>query len=199
MYSLARKVQNHLNNFNLLLSTNILRDDDGTCKQESKQFLEEIAQFTRLYHILLWASKAERFSVLCTPEGLLRMESRGLMTTQQLKVLQEMKLPDDSLYNAPLNWIMIRSNQAMSEGILAGDTATKGMLLKEMVFMRTAARDISNKLSGRMPLTYVQFVQILVDIFVLTTPLALYSDLGEYSVFAVGLVTLFYTGLNNLA
>jgi len=54
-------------------------------------------------------------------------------------------------------------------------------------------------IEGRTPLAYVQFVQILVDTFVLVSPLALYADLGEYSVIAVGLVAFFYCGLNNLA
>ena len=52
---------------------------------------------------------------------------------------------------------------------------------------------------NRFPLAYVQFVQILVDTFVLCSPLALYDDLEEYSVLAVGLVVFFYCGLNNLA
>ena len=51
----------------------------------------------------------------------------------------------------------------------------------------------------RQPLPYAHFVQILVDTFVLTAPIALYADLGEFSVIAVGLITLFYTGLNNMA
>lgn len=50
-----------------------------------------------------------------------------------------------------------------------------------------------------MPLAYAHFVQILVDTFVLSTPIALYADLGDYSVIAVGFLTLFYTGLNTLA
>jgi len=87
----------------------------------------------------------------------------------------------------------------MDKGTLAGDTATKGMLLKELASLRSAFSTISDKLNGRMPLPYAHFVQILVDTFVLTAPIALYADLGEFSVIAVGLITLFYTGLNNMA
>jgi len=57
----------------------------------------------------------------------------------------------------------------------------------------------THTIQNRTPLAYVQFVQILVDTFVLVSPLALYADLGEYSVSAVGLVAFFYCGLNNLA
>lgn len=110
-----------------------------------------------------------------------------------------MDLPNDALYNAPLEWMIVRSNQAMQQGILAGDTATKGRLLAIASSMRDSARAVSDKISGRMPLAYVQFVQLLVDTFVISSPLALYSSMGEASIVAVGLVTLFYTGLNNLA
>ena len=82
----------------------------------------------------------------------------------------------------------------MDKGTLAGDTATKGMLLKELASLRSAFSTISDKLNGRMPLPYAHFVQILVDTIVLTAPIALYADLGEFSVIAVGLITLFYTG-----
>ena len=50
-----------------------------------------------------------------------------------------------------------------------------------------------------MPLAYQHFVQVSVDIFIFLAPFALYPDLGVYSIFCVGLVTLFYTGLLDLA
>jgi predicted membrane chloride channel (bestrophin family) len=56
----------------------------------------------------------------------------------------------------------------------------------------------THKAAQRMPLAYVQFVQILVDTFVFISPLALYTELGDSSVIAVGLLAFFYCGLNNL-
>merc|ERR1719253_359187 len=147
----------------------------------------------------MWAGKAERFAILITPEGLRRMESRGLMTPRQLEVLERSKLPPDALYKAPLEWMAIRATRAMDEGTLAGDTATKGLLLKQIVALQEKERAISDKLDGRMPLAYVNFVQVIVDTFVLTSTIALYSRLGDYTVIAVGTLTIFYTGLNNLA
>jgi len=43
------------------------------------------------------------------------------------------------------------------------------------------------------------FVQVLVDVFVWTAPVALYAELGVWSVICVGVLTLFYTGLMDLA
>ena len=199
VYQLARDVQGKLNGFNLVLATSVKHNEDGTLTDEAEIFLEDVGQYSRLFHILMWASKAKRFSVLITSEGLQRMASRGLMSDKQLKLLQSLDLPSDQLFIAPLEWMMIRSNKAADEGILYSDNATKGTLLREYSSLRDSYVAISNKLDGRMPLPYVQFVQVLVDGFVLITPLALYGDLGEFSVIAVGLVTLFYTGLNNLA
>ena len=48
--------------------------------------------------------------------------------------------------------MLIRPIQAMDEGIMAGDTATKGMCLKQMGKLRDSYMAIPNKLAGRMPL-----------------------------------------------
>jgi len=50
-----------------------------------------------------------------------------------------------------------------------------------------------------MPLAYAHFVQILVDTFLVTAPVALYAEMGVWSVFSVGVITLFYSGLLSLA
>ena len=108
VYSLARSVQGRLNDFHLLVATNVLRDEHGDLTAESGQFLDEIGQYSRLFHVLLWANKSKRFAVLTRPEGLKRMESRGLMSAEQLEVLENLELPNDQLFNAPLEWMMIR-------------------------------------------------------------------------------------------
>ena len=50
-----------------------------------------------------------------------------------------------------------------------------------------------------MPLAYTHFVQFLVDSFLVLAPLAQYRSLGIFSVLLVGILSLFYTGLLNLA
>jgi predicted membrane chloride channel (bestrophin family) len=161
--------------------------------------VDDIGQYSRLFHALMWAGVTKRFAVLRTPRGLERMASRGLITCRQLEVLQSLDVPDNALHTAPLEWMMIRANGAMQDGTLAGDTATKVQVLKQITELRATYTAINDKLAGRMPLAYAHFVQILVDTFVLIAPFALYADLGNYSVIAVGILTLFYTGLLNLA
>ena len=65
--------------------------------------------------------------------------------------------------------------------------------------LRGTFAGIGDQLDGRIPLAYAHFVQVLVDSFLLIAPFALYSELGIWSISAVGLLTLFYAGLLDLA
>jgi len=198
IYGFSRDLQGALGDVNLLISANIKRGEDGVPTAEATEFVKEIAQFTRLYHMLMWASKTKRFAPLITPEGLKRMQSRGLMTIRQLEVLQNLETANDLLFSAPQQWMLIRSTQAMDEGILAADTPTRGKILGKMLEIGAKEGAISDSISGRMPLAYVHLVQIQVDALVIFAPLALYPELGDYAIPAVGIITLFYTGLMNL-
>lgn len=50
-----------------------------------------------------------------------------------------------------------------------------------------------------MPLAYAHFVQILVDFILFTAPLAQYGELGLFSVLSIGILTIFYSGMLDLA
>ena len=86
IYNQARKIQGEMANYCLNLATNVERDESGELTEESKSFLEEVGQYIRLYHILMWASKAKRFSALSSPDGLRRMESRGKLLSNRHSV-----------------------------------------------------------------------------------------------------------------
>ncbi len=149
VYKSVREVQGKLSSFNLLLVTNVIRTADGSLTPEAEKFLDEVGQCTRLFHILFWASKAKRFSILMSDEGLKRMESRGLMSSKQLDILLGMDLPNDQLFSAPLEWMLVRCNQAADDGVLMSDTAAKGAILKEFMFLRNAFANIGNTIEGR--------------------------------------------------
>ena len=65
--------------------------------------------------------------------------------------------------------------------------------------LRGTIADIADALDGRMPLAYAHFVQLLVDTLLFISPFALYSEMGVWSIPAVGLLTLFYAGLLDLS
>lgn len=164
VYRSAREVQGKISGFNLLLATNVVRNQDGTHTTESEQFLEEVGQCTRLFHILFWASKTKRFSALMSNEGLKRMESRGLMSSTQLKILLDMDISNEQLHSAPLEWMMIRTNQAMDENVLLADNATKSALLREFMSLRNAYANIGNLIEGRMPLAYGKIIVLYLQV-----------------------------------
>lgn len=123
------------------------------------------------------------------------MATRGLMTSRQLTVLQNLNLPDSQRHNACLEWMMIRAWQGIDDGTIRKDESLSQRLLDQMCRLRATFATIGDKLAGRMPLPYTHLVQILVDSFIAISPVALYPDLGAYSIFSVGVLTLFYTGL----
>lgn len=196
---ITRGIQGRLNDFMLLLAISCKRNTDGTYTKESEQLMDDIASYSRLFHALFWASCADRFKVLLTDRGLTRMAARGLMTSKQLETLQSLDLPENQIHNACLQWMMERAWRGIDDGTIRGEFGTMGQLQQTMLTLRATYGTISDALSTRMPLAYTHFVQILVDAFIVLAPLSLYSTLGDMSILCVGIITLFYTGLLDLA
>lgn len=200
VHGIARRVQGRLNDFNLLLATSAKRNEDGSYTPESQQLLDDVASYSRLFHSLFWASHAKRFDVLLTDQGLETMASRGLMTSNQLSILQNLDLPRNQRYNACLEWMMERACRGVDDGTIRDYKGSTILNLQNtMLTLCATYLGLGSALSTRMPLAYTHFVQILVDAFVFLAPVALYSTLGDMSLICVGIITLFYTGLLNLA
>lgn len=195
VHGIARRIQGRLNDFHLLLATGAKRNPDGTYTREAEKLMDDVGASSRLFHALFWASCARRFSVLRTNEGLERLASRGLMTSRQLQILENLDVPSNQRHNACLEWMMIRVWQGIDDGTLRNETSYSQRLMDQMCQLRGTYATIGDKLSCRMPLPYTHLVQILVDSFIALSPVALYSELGAYSIFSVGALTLFYTGL----
>jgi len=195
----TRRIQGRLNDFHLLLATSAARRSDGAYTTAAERLLDDVGSSSRLLHALFWASCARRFEILRTPRGLERMAVRGLMTSKQLQALQSLDLPNNQKHNACLEWMMIRARRGVEDGTLLGGEALLQRLLDISCQLRGTYASINDRLSCRMPLPYAHFVQVLVDSFVWIAPLALYAELGAYSVICVGIMTLFYTGLLDLA
>jgi predicted membrane chloride channel (bestrophin family) len=198
-HALARGIQGRLNNFLLILATCVARNHDGTVPPEGEALMDDVGSSSRLFHALFWASCAKRFKVLRTRKGLRRMADHGMMTLKQLECLESLDVPDDQRHVACLEWMIIRTWQSVDERTLKGGPEMMRNLMKEICELRTIYAKVGDNLCFRMPLAYTHFVQILVDTFIIIAPVALYATLGIYSVFCVGILTLFYTGLMDLA
>ena len=84
-------------------------------------------------------------------------------------------------------------------GIIPGDPATRSMLISKISDLRGTLGGVGDSLDGRIPIAYAHFVQLIVDIFLALAPFALYSELGIWSVPAVGILNIFYSGMLDLA
>jgi hypothetical protein len=72
-------------------------------------------------------------------------------------------------------------------------------LTSHMVSMALWMKAIRDSVEGRMPLVYAHFVQVLLDCCLFGAPLALFAQLGSMSIVCVGMLTVFYEGLLDLA
>ena len=194
VHSTTRGIQGRLNDFNLLLATSAKRKpEDGTYTPESRTLLDDIGASSRLFHALFWASCTRRFSILNTQKGMERLASRGLMTSRQLQVLEGLDVSENQRHNACIEWMMIRAWQGIDDGTLRSNNSLSDRLMDQMCKLRGTYSSIGDKVSCRMPLPYAHLVQILVDSFIALSSVALYPDLGAYSVVGVGVLTLFYS------
>jgi predicted membrane chloride channel (bestrophin family) len=149
-------------------------------------------------HVLLWAKFSRAFEVLLSAQGMSRMLSRGLLTREQFSLLQSLD-PKVGAHNACLEWLIIRALRGTRNGSLDDCMSLRKVFLDKACELRGTAAGIGDILDGRMPLAYVHFVQVLVDAFLVAAPFALYAELGILSILSVGILTLFYSGLLDLA
>ena len=199
IYTVGRQIQGRLNDISMLLATHAARNEHGMYTPESQLLLDNVAMNIRSFHALLWASCSRHYRSLLTPQGLNLMVQRGLLTQTQLNTLMKLNLPNTQLHNAVLEWIVIQTQQAKRNGELVGGNGFEQVFLEKCCTLRGTYATIGDVVDGRMPLAYVHLVQLSVDTLLLFAPLALYSELGAFSIISVGILTFFFGGLVDLA
>lgn len=198
MYTVARVVQGRLQDIGFIVATSAKRTEEGDYTAESEALIDDVAMYTRLWHLFLWAKQSQSYSILLTNRGFSRMLSRGYLTQKQYNTMKRLNV-NAKPQNACLAWVMTRCMQGIDQGTLTGDIAVRQVLMNHVCELRSTSACIGDKLAGRMPLAYAHIVQVLVDAFLFLSPVALYCELGAWSAPAVGLMTLFYSGLLDLA
>ena len=198
-----RKVQGRLNDLGLLLATHAQRDETGCYTDRSRELLDDVARYVRLFHILFWAGQVRparadegaSLSVLRTERGLARLMERGALTDREHELLvDKLRLPETQRHNVVLEWIATRFVNAREAGLLSGGPGMEQMMLDKILLLRAVCASITDDAAARMPLAYVHLVQILVDALVALSPLSLYSRLGILTIPLCGILTLFYRG-----
>ena len=219
VYLLCRNIQGRMSDIEMILATHVSRHTNhrpfGDRRQSSytsnaEQFLKDVSHQLRAFHVLFWASQARRFRILLTDRGLSRMVAKGVLTQKEKEALDlQLGVPKTQKHWILLESVIFKCKEAQQQQdrnrrrnrgvVLQGGNGLEQTLLDNFCSLRTSCSQITNKMTGRMPLAYAQFVQILVDTFLFMAPIAQYNDLGIWTVLSVGILTMFYSGLLDLA
>jgi predicted membrane chloride channel (bestrophin family) len=127
------------------------------------------------------------------------MRKRGLVTQEESNTLTT--IPPKARYNAVFSWIMTTITRGCEEpdpSVRMPANAHFAFLLR-MTDLRNSCATITDLVDARCPLAYVHLVQLLVDSFLLITPFAALGNMGWFSVAATFLLSLFFSGLMDLA
>lgn len=206
VYSLTRRVQGRLNDIGLLCAAFAQRDPStGDYTPEANELLGLIARYVRLWNMLFYASVTTRFAPLKTPSGLSALVETGALTADEREGLLSSSLGHESV----IGWLSVLIDNAVADGRLGTSIARKSgsspiavqiQLQNKLVELRATYASLPDDLAGRMPLAYVQLVQILTDALLLTTPFALAHSVGGLAVVSgTAVVTFFHASIVNLA
>lgn len=173
-----------------------------------------MGRYTRLFAVLFYSSQCRRYTPLMTNGGLAGMQQRGLCTAKESEILSA--IDPKARYNAVLIWIMATFTRGCEappkQGTTTGDDDTDAdatlirmpanshfAFLLRMAELRGHCATISDLVDARCPLAYVHLVQLLVDSFLILTPFASFGEMGWFSIGATFLLSLFFSGLMDLA
>jgi len=137
--------------------------------------------------MLLYASVTTQFAPLKTPQGLSALVNVGALTSDERSILLESSLAHDAV----VGWLSALVDASVANGRLGvsvarsqgtSPIAVQMSLQNKLIELRATYASMPDELSGRMPLAYVQLVQILSDFLILATPFALAHSVGGFGV-----------------
>jgi len=137
--------------------------------------------------------------LLLSADGLERLADAGELTAAEVEALPGTGLPPSQYYCVLLEWVGLHAMEGLRDGALRGGVGYEENLLRQLTTLRGEYFSIGDYAAGRMPLAYVQLMQVLVDSLVVLAPFALYPELGTVSIPLTGLLTLFFKGLLELS
>mmetsp|Transcript_26490 Transcript_26490/g.30791 ORF Transcript_26490/g.30791 Transcript_26490/m.30791 type:complete len:486 (+) Transcript_26490:165-1622(+) len=137
--------------------------------------------------------------LLLSPEGLRTLEEADELTSNEVEALLASSIPPSQYTYVLLEWVSCYVMEGLQNDTLKGGNGVEENFLRQLTSLRAEYFTIGDNVSGRMPLAYVQLVQVLVDSLVWLSPWSLYSGLGTLSIPLCGLMTLFFKGLLELS
>jgi len=207
-YDLSRKLQGRLNDLSMTVAAHAIRTNPminsnhtSTYTETSRQVLQLMARYVRVYILLTYASFTGSHRPIWTPQGMRRLVERGIITEKERTILSDSQLPVTQRHNAILLWMIRLFIDSRKAGIFEGGDGFEMQFLDKCHVIRAQHGAIKEELQGRMPLAYVHIVQVLVDVIVRMYPFMAYSIGMTPCLGAIGtaLLTMFYQGLLDLA
>lgn len=162
---------------------------------DSEEFLKDAENCT----IPVRVDDAHIGPLLLSPYGINALVETGQLKRREVRALAKTGLPPTQFAYVLLVWCGLYAMNGMKDGSLCCDSGFEENLLRQLTALRGEYFNVDDFRAGRMPLAYVQLVQVLVDSLVVLAPFALYPELGTLSIPMAGLLTLFFKGLLELS
>jgi len=204
---LSRRLQGRLHDVNMNMASHAARvtpsnpTEKSTYTVSSRQILELMSRYTRLFNLLTYASFTRSHRPILTPRGLRRLVERGLMTATELDVLVDAVIPATQRHSVVLMWMIRLFIEGRESGHIQGGHGFESETMHKFHIIRSQYGAIGDELQGRMPLAYAHIVQVLVDLILWMFPFMAFST-GTSPLLVVvgtGLLTMSYQGLFDLA
>jgi hypothetical protein len=216
VYSCTRAIQGRINDICFLITMGAERDEQGYT-HKATVLVETCTRLIRLSHTFFWAATptasdglgdredkdlSPGFDIgplLLSQEGLDGLVAANELTKEEMHTLIATGLPPSQYAYVLLEWVGLYTMRGLREGSICCDDGFEQNLLRQFTSLRGEYFNIGDYTAGRMPLAYVQLVQVLVDSLVYLAPFALYAQIGTLSIPLVGLLALFFKGLFELS
>jgi hypothetical protein len=186
--------------------------------EEAAELVRKCTRLIKLSHTFFWAAtptcsdgvgygggdgdNCDHLAIgplLLSTDGLERLVAAGELTAQEKVALIGSGLPPSQYAYILLEWVGLYVMKGIKTGTLSGGYAFEENILRQITALRGEYFNIGDLSAGRMPLAYVQLVQVLVDSLLVIAPLAIYPDLGIISYPLTAIMTIFYKGLLELS
>ncbi|CAN0157037.1 unnamed protein product, partial [Laminaria digitata] len=111
---------------------------------------------------------------------------------KELPLLEAFPGPPAHRHMVAFQWMVAWFLKGLEDDHFVQPAPLGTRMMEQFVALRHRHGTISDMVGGRTKLAYAHAVQLLVDVFLLLTPFALYSEVGFWSIAATGVLTTFY-------
>ena len=200
VYSSCRKIQGRLNDIGLLISIHADRTCHGAYTFESQQIGQRVARYSRLFHLLFYASISKKYALFSSQNGYdglqILFNETDMLTLDEYEILKT----HENRHQIVLVWIGICIKNSIQDGHITGGNLISFQFSEILTTLRSQYAQMGDILSGRMSFAYIHLAQLFSDILCITAPFALMKRMGIYGTLAAtSFITLFQNSVLNLA